>query len=108
MVSCKKIVLISLVLGIIFGGSFWIDGPYEATAMPVQKEENTAKISFLIGKVDVKRAGSRQWEAGRENMVLTKGANIKTGKDGRLELLLPDNSTVRLKENSNLTIRNLD
>ena len=104
----RKIVLISLILGIIFAGSFWIKDAQDVIAMPVQKEENTAKISFLIGKIDIKPAGSRQWKAGRENMVLTKGANIKTGKDGRLELLLPDDSTVQIKENSNLVIRNLE
>ncbi len=107
MVNCKKIALVSLILGIIFVGSFWFNTSQDAIAMFLQKEGTTAKISFLVGKVDVRHAGSRQWEPGRESMVLTKGAKIKTGKDGRLELILLDGSNIQLKENSSLTIRNL-
>ncbi len=60
------------------------------------------KVNHASGKVTVRRRGSTDW---RDE--LNSGDVVKTGADGRLEMLLNPGSYVRLAENSELELTDM-
>ena len=63
-----------------------------------------ARISLLSGDVQVRRAGSDEWESASVNLPLVEGDLLATGKDARLEVQIDAYNFVRLDENSKLSI----
>ncbi len=72
------------------------------------------RISYLEGDVRIARASKNDgdgkgaaWETAVMNLPLQEGDNLVTGKDGRAEIELEDDSTVYVAENSALNFEDL-
>ena len=71
----------------------------EATVQP-----RVARISLLTGDVQVRRAGTSEWESATVNLPLIEGDQLATGNDGRLEIQIDAYNFVRIGEKSFLSI----
>ncbi len=65
-------------------------------------------ITYLEGQVQVKRAGENQWSPARPNMTLSENDQVKALSQARVELILDNQSVLRLSENSLLTLQKLE
>lgn len=63
-----------------------------------------ARISFLRGEAQIRRADSNNWERATQNLPLVEGDEIATGGDARLEIQFNSQKYLRLAENSYLKI----
>lgn len=61
-------------------------------------------VTYVEGRADLKKPGSSTAEKLTSNVVVYPGDIIRTGRNGRVELIINRESVVRLKENSELTI----
>lgn len=59
-----------------------------------------ARISFLRGEAQIRRADSNSWERVTQNLPLVQGDEIATGRDARLEIQFNSQTYLRLAENS--------
>jgi hypothetical protein len=66
-----------------------------------------ARISFLRGDAQIKRAGSDDWERVSLNLPVVEGDQIATELNARLEIQFDRDSFLRLAENSYLKITTL-
>jgi len=66
-----------------------------------------ARIGFLRGEAQIKRAGEDDWERAAPNLPVVEGDEITTGKDARLEIQFDSRNFLRLAENSYLKITTL-
>lgn len=66
-----------------------------------------ARISFLRGEVQIKRADSDDWERASLNLPVVEGDQIATETNARLEIQFDRDSFLRLAENSFLKITTL-
>src|SRR5688572_30127248 len=62
------------------------------------------RVSLMIGEVNLKRNGSKEWELVRLNYPLVEGDTIATAKDSRVEIQFDSRNFVRLVPNSALRI----
>lgn len=68
----------------------------------------SAVLTFMEGEVSYRRPQQNPaFVAARPNLVLRSGDEIKTGKNGRAELVLDNRSVLRLDANSHLRIEDL-
>ncbi len=65
-------------------------------------------ITYLEGQVQVKKSGEAQWIPGHANMILGENDQIKVLSQSRAELILDNQSVMRLSENTLLTIHKLE
>ena len=65
-------------------------------------------ITFLEGQVEVKKAGEGQWGPARANMILTENDLIRVLSQSRAELILDNQSVLRLSENTVLTLQKME
>lgn len=65
---------------------------------------DTASISALSGKVEMRAGPQARWIAAAEGSLLEEGGAVRTGADGRALLVFPNKSKVWLKEASALEI----
>jgi len=82
--------------------------PEEKPMPETRVRANKAVITFLEGEVQVKKAGQAQLSPARPNMILHEQEQIKVLAKSRAELILDNQSVLRLSENTLLTIHNLD
>ena len=61
-------------------------------------------IRLSIGQVEIRRAGSTMWEGAKSGTRLAPGDSVRTLGDGRCELSLAGNRTIRVESNASLTI----
>lgn len=80
----------------------------------IDNEDNTpdvtarvARISFLRGDAQIRRADGGDWEKVALNLPVVEGDEITTSADARLEIQFDNNQHIRLAENSYLKIVNL-
>ncbi|MCA1623440.1 MAG: hypothetical protein LC778_06485 [Acidobacteria bacterium] len=66
-----------------------------------------ARISFLRGDVQIKRADSSDWERATQNLPIVEGDEIVTDKNSRLEIQFNSQNYLRLSENAYLKITTL-
>jgi hypothetical protein len=66
-----------------------------------------ARISFLRGEAQIKRAGSDDWERATLNLPLVEGDQIVTENGARVEIQFDRDSFLRIAENSYLQIKTL-
>lgn len=66
-----------------------------------------ARISFLRGEVQIKRADGKDWERATLNLPLVEGDQIATDRSARVEIQFDRDSFLRLSENSYLKIPTL-
>ena len=77
-------------------------------ASETQVRANKGVITYLEGPVQVKRSGEAQWSSARPNMILLENDQIKVPGQSRAELILDNQSVLRLSENTLLTIDKLE
>jgi hypothetical protein len=66
-----------------------------------------ARISFLNGDVQIKRADQTVWERATNNLPIVEGDEIATSEKSRLEIQFDSANYVRLSENSYLKVTTL-
>src|SRR5687767_15693693 len=54
------------------------------------------RVSLMIGEVNLKRNGSKEWELVRLNYPLVEGDTVATGKDSQVEIQLDARNFIRL------------
>lgn len=78
---------------------------FAALAFPAcSRAADTAAISALSGKVEMRAAPDARWVSAAEGSLIEEGGSVRTGSDGRALLLFPNKSKVWLKESSALEI----
>lgn len=73
------------------------DGAPDVTA-------RVARISFLKGEVQIRRADGGDWERATLNLPIVEGDEITTSGDARLEIQFDNNQHLRLAENAYLKV----
>lgn len=63
-----------------------------------------ARISFVRGEAQIRRADSTDWERITQNLPLVDGDEIATSRDSRLEIQFNSQNYLRLAENSYLKV----
>lgn len=63
-----------------------------------------ARIGFLRGEAQIRRAESQDWERATQNLPIVEGDQIATASGSRLEIQFNSQTYLRLAENSYLTI----
>lgn len=63
-----------------------------------------ARISFVRGDVQIRRADSREWEEAVPNLPVVEGDRLATGQDSRVEIQFDRDNYLRLAEDSILKI----
>lgn len=63
-----------------------------------------ARISFIKGDAQIRRADGGDWEKATLNLPIVEGDEITTSGDGRLEIQFDNNQHLRLAENAYLKI----
>lgn len=63
-----------------------------------------ARISFIHGEAQVRRAGAEEWEKATLNLPLVEGDEIVTDNDSRIEIQFDTTKHLRLNENAYLRI----
>jgi hypothetical protein len=79
-----------------------------APASETQVRAQKGVITYLEGQVQVKKSGEAQWIPGHANMILGENDQIKVLAQSRAELILDNQSVMRLSENTLLTIHKLE
>ncbi len=91
--------------------------PREAKVEIPSKEEplpqtpthaNKGVITYLEGQVEVKRTGDPDWIPAQPNMILSEKDQLKVGGASRAELILDNQTVMRLSPNTHLTIEKLE
>ena len=65
-------------------------------------DSSNAVVSVLIGKAKVMAKGNKKWSFISQGYSASQGDRIKTGPDSRIEITLPDKSSIRLASNSEI------
>jgi hypothetical protein len=65
-------------------------------------------ITYLEGAVQVKKSGEAQWTPGGPNMILGEKDQIRVPEQARAELILDNQSVLRLSGNTVLTLQTLE
>ena len=66
-----------------------------------------AVVSFYFGTAEIKPEESGEWQLIEIGYEITENSMIRTGSDSELEIVYPDNSIIRIKENTELTFTTL-
>jgi hypothetical protein len=66
-----------------------------------------ARISFISGDVQIRRAESQDWERAAANLPIVEGDEIATDQNARLEIQFNSYSYLRLSENAYLKVTTL-
>ncbi len=88
--------------------------PPQPSALPPPKVSETqvrgqkGVITFLEGQAEVKKSGEGQWGPARPNMILTENDRIRVRGQSRVELILDNQSVLRLSENTILTLQKME
>jgi hypothetical protein len=82
--------------------------PPPAPASETQVRAQKGVITFLEGAVQVKKSGEPQWAPGLPNMILAENDQIRVPTQARAELILDNQSVLRLSGNTLLTLQKLE
>jgi len=82
--------------------------PSEPSLVPTQVRASKGVITFLEGTAQVKKSGQSEWSPAHPNMILSEKDQIKVLSQSRAELILDNQTVMRLSENSILTINKLE
>lgn len=66
-----------------------------------------ARISYLKGRAQIRRAGSRRWERAGKNLPVVEGDELAVGRETRLEIQFDTDKFLRLEEKSFLKVLTL-
>ena len=70
-------------------------------------QNNTAKIRFMIGSAERLPANETSWEKTSLNDKVFEGDRIKTALNSRVELEMPDQSVIRIDQNSIFDVKDI-
>jgi len=76
-------------------------------AMAAVAQEVSVKVTRLAGPVEIRAAKQTAWEQAELGQVLVAGDTLRTLKGGKVQLLFPGNALVLIKENSVLSVKEL-
>ena len=83
--------------------------PLKTDQLPLVKATaNKAVITYFEGQVQVRRSTDAVWSAAAPNQLLYARDEIRVLSKSRAELILDNQSVLRLSENTQLTLRQLD
>ena len=68
---------------------------------------SSARVKFLIGKVDVLPYQKTNWKRARMNQAIFSGDRIKTALNARIELNMPDGTVIKVNENSIFDVKSI-
>ncbi len=66
-----------------------------------------AKITFLTGTVKYQKSGSEDWVDAKKDLELEDNDSIKTGKFSNVELEFPEDNSVKIAQNTVLTVEQI-
>ncbi|MBP6005003.1 MAG: FecR domain-containing protein [Pyrinomonadaceae bacterium] len=66
-----------------------------------------ARISYIIGDVQIRRFESQEWEQATLNLPIVEGDEITTSRDARFEIQFDRNTHLRINENAYLKVSKL-
>jgi len=82
-------------------------GVFLITIAATSYAARVATLTYFSGKVEVQRAYKTEWELAKIKMPLYINDKLRTGPKSSAEILLDDNSILRLKEKSVMEIKDL-
>jgi len=102
----KLVAIVVLILGVIFGG-YWL---WNSNLLAAPNEEigvprDSARVLSHQGDVRIIRVSSRKTERASNGMMVQAGDTIQTQSDGRCQILMIDGSTLSIRPNSTVIIR---
>lgn len=105
--ACKTFTQLSLTLALFIACSALARAQARDTRLVSAR---AGGVNFVSGDVTMRRAGRESWQGLRQTDDLQSGDTVRTGADGRAEVLLNPGSYLRLGENSEfeLTDSSLD
>lgn len=94
-------------IGVLIGGGYWLwnsdilSAPDDSANTP----RDSARILTYQGDVRIIRVSSRKTERAAEGLTVQAGDTIQTQSDGRCQILMIDGSTLSIRPNSTVVIR---
>jgi FecR protein len=81
---------------------------YAKPPLEVKMAKGETRITILEGKAQAICSGQKDFKILKINDLLQPGCEVITGEKSRMELLLPDNSIVRIADNTRVKIMQAD
>ena len=78
-----------------------------AAPAPAQVRQEQAKLTNVVGQVEVLRRGTTAWQPAKSGMALSAGDEIRAAQDSGAEIAMVDGSIVMVFARSRLQIRQL-
>ncbi len=97
----KNLAIVAAISVILFAGAVFVGEAAFA------KKKLRAKITYLEGKAFKAKKKRGPWKPLRKGSKLSKKDYLKTDKDSRVEITLPDGSKLRVAENSLIKMKSL-
>jgi len=69
--------------------------------------ESTARVKFMLGKVERQQKNKTQWDKLRLNSSIYSGDRIRTAGNARVEIEMPDKTVIRIDQNSIFDIKEI-
>lgn len=69
--------------------------------------ENSARVKFLIGKVEIMANGKTDWKRARMRQEVNSGDRIRTSLNSRIEIKMPDGSVIKINENTTFDVKEI-
>ena len=69
--------------------------------------ENTARVKFMLGKVERQLKNKTSWDRLRLNARVYSGDRIKTSVNARIEIEMPDGTVIRVDQNSIFDVKSI-
>lgn len=110
MISAKNLpgtFLLSLLLLLSSAGSLFAQNHADDANDAPDVTARTARISFLNGDVQIKRAESQDWERATLNLPIVEGDEIAAERNARLEIQFDSANYLRLSPNAYLKVTTL-
>lgn len=105
--TVQKVIFLVVLVAIAGGGGFWLWNSLLLAAPPDQSSgpRNSARILTYQGDVRIIRVSTRKTERAAEGLTVQAGDTIQTQSDGRCQVLMIDGSTLSVRPNSTVVIR---
>jgi len=101
----KKIIILLVALSFVLIGFQQVEAK---RVMELKIGKGEAKVNVLVGSAKILPSGKKAWRTLRIGETLRGGDEIQTAYKAKLELFLPDYSTVRFAGNSHFKVLQID
>ncbi|MEZ0396726.1 MAG: FecR domain-containing protein [Anaerolineales bacterium] len=82
----------------------WLLSGCQTDTPPVPAESQSARLSELAGRVEIRNPGQADYRPAEEGALLEEGGEVRTGPDGRARLDLSSGTLVRLAPNTSFVL----